>query len=150
MKICTKCKEEKSESDFSWKIKGIRRCTACKTCYGILTKKHYLLNKQLIISRNAARVKERKRKILEYLMSHPCTRCGEENPVWLEFHHLDPREKEREISNLIGFAWSTIKKEIDKCIVLCSKCHKLRTALDRGWFERHKDVLGKFSVPPQW
>lgn len=43
----------------------------------------------------------------------------------LDFHHLDPTQKD------FGFgakgytrAWSKIQKELDKCVMLCSNCHR--------------------------
>ncbi len=43
----------------------------------------------------------------------------------LEFHHLDPAEKDFQISHRTSFKFDTaIKAELDKCILLCSNCHK--------------------------
>lgn len=53
-----------------------------------------------------------------------CVKCGETNIFKLDFHHKDPNEKEFGISQLSQHAtWDTLKKEIDKCILLCSNCH---------------------------
>lgn len=43
----------------------------------------------------------------------------------LEFHHLDPSKKDFGISAK-GYtrSWELIKKELDKCILVCSNCHK--------------------------
>ena len=43
----------------------------------------------------------------------------------LEFHHLDPNEKEFGISAK-GYtrSWELVKKELDKCILVCSNCHR--------------------------
>lgn len=40
----------------------------------------------------------------------------------LSFHHVDPEKK---IHGIIGTskAWSLIKKELDKCVLVCSNCH---------------------------
>lgn len=50
----------------------------------------------------------------------PCIFCGA--TVNLEFHHLDPEEKE---SNSI-WSWSEkrILEELKKCVVMCKHCHK--------------------------
>jgi hypothetical protein len=41
----------------------------------------------------------------------------------LEFHHLDPNEKDFSIG---GKSWSLerLKKEVDKCILICANCHR--------------------------
>lgn len=41
----------------------------------------------------------------------------------LEFHHLDPSKKEFTLSGMTR-SWKRIKKELDKCILVCSNCHK--------------------------
>jgi hypothetical protein len=40
----------------------------------------------------------------------------------LQFHHLNPDKKDFTVSSVCK-SWKTIKKEIDKCILLCSNCH---------------------------
>jgi predicted HNH restriction endonuclease len=43
----------------------------------------------------------------------------------LEFHHLDSSKKDFGISAK-GYtrSWMIIKKELDKCILLCANCHR--------------------------
>lgn len=41
----------------------------------------------------------------------------------LEFHHLDPTQKDFSISS-ISKSFESIKKELDKCILLCANCHR--------------------------
>ena len=43
----------------------------------------------------------------------------------LEFHHKNPEEKDFNLSdrNLI-LDWQEIKKELDKCILVCANCHR--------------------------
>jgi DNA invertase Pin-like site-specific DNA recombinase len=62
-------------------------------------------------------------KLLEY-KGGKCERCGYNKCTdALEFHHLDPNEKDFTIS---GKSWSfeRLKKEAEKCILVCSNCHK--------------------------
>ena len=43
----------------------------------------------------------------------------------LEFHHLEPNEKEFNIGRYgHSRSWERVKNEIDKCILVCSNCHK--------------------------
>lgn len=42
----------------------------------------------------------------------------------LEFHHLDPTKKDFGISSNTNRAWDKIKEELDKCILVCSNCHR--------------------------
>lgn len=55
-----------------------------------------------------------------------CSICGYNKCIEaLEFHHLDPLEKEFSLSdrNLV-LDWEIIKKELDKCILICANCHR--------------------------
>jgi hypothetical protein len=67
----------------------------------------------------------------DYKMSLSCEGCGyskETSKTFstkaLQFHHSEG-DKSFEIGNSIGNGYSVenIQKEIDKCMVLCSRCH---------------------------
>ena len=55
-----------------------------------------------------------------------CTLCQEANPYIIEYHHLDPTTKLRDIRSLIkrNSAWSKIFHEVKKCVLLCVNCHR--------------------------
>ncbi|WP_010676639.1 hypothetical protein [Bacillus timonensis] len=55
-----------------------------------------------------------------------CLRCGYNRCIRaLEFHHRDPSKKEFSISNKgLTRSWERIKKELDKCDLLCANCHR--------------------------
>lgn len=42
----------------------------------------------------------------------------------LEFHHKDPNSKEFSISGSHSRSWDSIKKELEKCNLLCANCHR--------------------------
>ena len=55
-----------------------------------------------------------------------CENCGYNRCLEaLEFHHLDPKEKDFGISSK-GYArsWERVKIEIEKCALLCANCHR--------------------------
>jgi hypothetical protein len=90
---------------------------------------------------NASRHRKEYRQIAkeyvwDYLSTHPCSQCGENDPHCLEFHHIG--EKTTEVSRLIGrgATLDALRMEISKCIVLCSNCHRKLTAKEQGWFKR--------------
>lgn len=62
---------------------------------------------------------------LEY-KGNKCSCCGYNKcKEALEFHHINPEEKDFIISDRhISFTWDEAKKELDKCIVVCSNCHR--------------------------
>lgn len=55
-----------------------------------------------------------------------CCICGYNKYVGaLEFHHLDPNQKDFGIGSK-GYtrSFDIVKKELDKCICVCSNCHR--------------------------
>lgn len=65
-----------------------------------------------------------KKKLVEY-KGGKCEICGYDKCISaLEFHHLNPEEKEFEISNSKIYNFDKMKKEADKCILVCSNCHR--------------------------
>ncbi len=42
----------------------------------------------------------------------------------LEFHHIDPLKKDFNISQFRTTSFESIKKELDKCDLLCANCHR--------------------------
>lgn len=54
-----------------------------------------------------------------------CRVCGEERRQTLDFHHVD--DKKESVSKLVRdeYGLETIAKEIEKCVVLCSNCHRV-------------------------
>jgi len=74
-------------------------------------------------------VTERRKKIrlkaIEYL-GGKCMLCGySKYPEVLEFHHKDPNKKDFNVSrNGHCRSWLRVRKEIEKCILLCANCHR--------------------------
>lgn len=85
-------------------------------------------NKEKRIIDASERRKKQKVLIRDYIKSlNPkCQVCLESELACLDFHHLNPQEKEYEISTLIGNGASLdkIKTEMQKCCILCSNCHR--------------------------
>ncbi|MFA6511639.1 MAG: HNH endonuclease signature motif containing protein [Patescibacteria group bacterium] len=74
-------------------------------------------------------VAERRRKVkvmaVEYAGGH-CQICGYKKTVAaLELHHRDSKKKVFAISGQgLTRSWERIKKEADKCVLLCANCHR--------------------------
>jgi len=61
----------------------------------------------------------------EFKATLKCSRCSENHPACLQFHHRDPTKKDLEVSVAVQRGWSIkrILEEIAKCDVLCANCH---------------------------
>jgi len=67
------------------------------------------------------RYRRRKTKAIEEL-GNKCTECDTtEN---LEFHHVDPSEKDFTVTTGATFSEERWNAEVAKCILLCMKCHR--------------------------
>ena len=61
-------------------------------------------------------------KLINY-MGGKCQTCGYDKSInALHFHHKNPNEKKFQISGK-SISFDKLKKEADKCILLCSNCH---------------------------
>lgn len=79
------------------------------------------------VRRKRYRLKE---KAVEY-KGGKCEICGYDKCIdALEFHHLDSSKKDFGISSGETRKWNKIKNELDKCIMVCSNCHRELHAKD--------------------
>jgi hypothetical protein len=121
-KTCPACQQEKPLDSFYKSKKRIH--SWCKKC---LCENH---NKRWI---------ERKIEAMK-LFDSKCCKCGYcKNYAALEFHHLDPKEKDFVWVKLRQMKWSQIVCELKKCVLLCANCHR-----EEHWpnaiFENYKDA----------
>ena len=136
-KICITCKKSKNIDSFAWRDKKRnKRHTYCRECRTKIDTKFYKRNKKDILAYKKKQRKERQeentKRILEYLEDKCCLDCAETDPVVLDFDHL--RDKKFNISNAIHrYPWKKILKEIEKCVIRCSNCHRKKTARERGY-----------------
>jgi predicted HNH restriction endonuclease len=89
-------------------------------------KKHYESNKEYYITKAREGKKKLREEFEEYKKTLECSICGENHPATLDFHHTDPTKKEIIISKAVGrnWGWESLNREIEKCIILCSNCHR--------------------------
>ncbi len=70
-----------------------------------------------------------KRRAVEYF-GNRCFDCEVTYPLAVyDFHHLESAEKDITLSRLLRkkrIGWNDMKHELDKCVLLCSNCHRIR------------------------
>ena len=81
-------------------------------------------------------VVERQQKLKRLAVAYKgdcCTLCGYDRYIGsLEFHHLDPDAKEFDLARLHCTNFEKVKPELDKCVLLCSNCHREEHARLKG------------------
>jgi len=98
----------------------------------IWASEHYQRNKQKMIEKasinNKITSQRNSKYVNDYLLSHPCVDCGNNNTIVLEFDHIKD-DKKFNISDIRKRAYSlkTIQDEISKCEVRCANCHRIVT-----------------------
>jgi len=143
-KVCSRCKKNKSFDDFHRRKSqnaGKGLYTWCKECHAEYQKqarepKKKESNKRIFELKKIRRL-EIEKAIVKHLKITPCKECGETNILVLEFDHREPKEKKFCISHALQQVPSLLRLqiEISKCDILCSNCHKIKTALDNNNFK---------------
>lgn len=126
MLTCSKCRQEKPENEFT-RDKSTRTgfCWWCKACNATRAKDtttpEYAARKRA----SAARYQTNKRLLDVWKSERGCCMCPEREPVCLDLHHVDPCQKEMNVSSVIARrTWDRVLVEINKCVVVCSNCHR--------------------------
>ena len=119
-RYCPSCKEQCKIEDFYQKRGIPNSSTYCKKCTTVQS-----LN----------RVQGLKKLMVEY-KGGSCIICGYNKYLGaLEFHHLNPKEKDFNLSHMKRYTFDDkIKNELDKCVLVCSNCHR--------------EIHAKLVVPP--
>jgi hypothetical protein len=108
-KYCNSCQNTKSLSEFYRKNTENRHSSRCKQCLYDYQKERWIKRKFEAIN----------------LLGGACVKCGYKKCIAaLEFHHLDPKQKEYDWNDLRLQPWKVVCKELEKCILVCSNCHR--------------------------
>jgi hypothetical protein len=109
-RFCPRCKENCNISEFYNRRGKDNSSVYCKKC----------TNHQTVV-----RQRNLKKQMVDY-KGGKCNRCGYSKCLGaLEFHHLDPSEKDFSLSNFKRYTFNEIiREELDKCVLLCSNCHR--------------------------
>jgi hypothetical protein len=131
MKTCTKCNKSKSLDNFSInRSKKDGHNYVCKDCKNEYTKQHYSDNKSKYLEKAKRNKKHNEKIIREYIKEckkgKSCPYCGETDTACFDFHHRDVRTKLFNIAASIRLnkTLKLLKVEIEKCVLLCSNCHR--------------------------
>lgn len=128
MPKCVQCGKFRKEKDF---IEGNK---VCRFCSRTLTKTP----------------KMKYGKFIQDLKTEcGCFFCKESDPVALDYHHVYPHSKQFSLGAIRGQSAPEIHREIDKCIVLCSNCHRKLHAGHKVIPKKILDEYKRYATPPR-
>lgn len=109
MKKCNACQETKAFENFYYDRGKKTYRYICRSCDSERVKNRF---------------KDRKGILVEY-KGGKCEECGYDKcNAALDFHHRDPFQKDFTISTSRKRTLDELKKEVDKCSLLCANCHR--------------------------
>lgn len=106
--VCVLCNKEYQYSRSSRTTKEI-----CSTC---------------LVNRHRWALKEH----MKNYKGGSCQLCGYGDCLRsLDFHHMDPDQKEFHFGGKHNYGWDRLRAELDKCVLLCRNCHgEVENAVD--------------------
>lgn len=122
MRKCTKCEVEYEHYG--------QRSGFCRPCKRTYDREYYHSKDKASKERKMDLQKDRRKGIkdryTEWKQDKGCSHCTENDPICLDLHHLDPKEKEISLGDAIrrGWTFDRMMQEASKCIVLCANCHR--------------------------
>ena len=86
--------------------------------------------------------RSKNKKLAIALLGGKCVCCGYNRCYQaLDFHHLNFSEKDCCLRHLSNVAWKRIVKELKKCILLCSNCHREVHQRLRNNYKNTKEII---------
>ena len=84
-------------------------------------------------------LRKKKKEYIDSKRNVPCADCGQSFPiVCMDFHHLDETTKNPQLVKkrtkslkeyMCRYSYANIDAELNKCVVLCANCHRVRHVL---------------------
>lgn len=128
MKTCSCCHKQKDKQDYSnnaTRKDGLQ--DFCKECAKVKQALYYRDNSEYYKRKSREKKKNISEIIKKIKSETPCFDCGQKYPYYvMDFDHIS--DKKIEISKISNKgSLSLFKTELDKCQIVCSNCHRIRT-----------------------
>lgn len=116
MKLCFKCNILKSLDEFYNTPNRPTGSAYCKSCFNEYCIKRWIQNKIDAVMTKGGECQDCHLKLTD---SHYSV---------FEFHHLDPTKKDISWNKMRLRSKKSRDKELEKCVLLCANCHRIRHA----------------------
>jgi len=91
-------------------------------------RKHYRENKQWYFEKAKKQRDDKRKWIQDMKEASPCKDCNTYYPYYvMDYDHKENKRERISVMVQRGLSKETILKEIEKCDLLCSNCHRIRT-----------------------
>lgn len=144
MNVCLKCGGDfPNRVVIDGKVRNLQRRKYCIECSPFksgntkhlhknkpqLSEEEKIEKKKLKSKQMTLATQKRREKVKQMSIDYKggkCHLCGYDKCSGaLEFHHIDPKQKSFAISSKGNTrAWEVVKKELDKCVLVCANCHR--------------------------
>ena len=132
---CLDCKDGAKKKRAEFKKNGL--CTEC----GRKNDREEYCSCSSCASKIALPKQKKRWKALQY-KGCKCVKCSKDvtflNMPLFDFHHLDSKKKEAGVSSMLLLSDERFYEEVDKCIILCSNCHRMRHFLNNEEWESYE------------
>ena len=137
IKICTKCKQEKEYKNYYKDKRNKDGLTSwCKQCIiksssiwhknnpdkAYKSSYNYRINNKDKSTIATLSCKRTRLDMYKDILGSVCMHCGTKDKRVLQFHHINPINKD---GNIRAMSPELALKELKKCMLLCANCHML-------------------------
>jgi hypothetical protein len=136
-KRCSRCGQEKPMTEFARK-RARDFQPYCRPCQSLYKKEHYRNHREEYLAAAKRRL-HRMRAILRAAKDKPCVDCGVQYPYYvMDLDHREAEEKLGTFSALLRLSEPGLRREIEKCDVVCANCHRQRTHVRKQYTNKRR------------
>jgi predicted HNH restriction endonuclease len=118
-----------------------------KAYHKVYHKKWYEKNKRRHKNTSNANRRRKRTEFNTYKTTLACVICGVKHPAVIDFHHV-VRTNKKNVSKLVrNNAFSQLRKELKKCIPLCSNCHRILHYEETFKKKKRKKGIVAITIP---
>ena len=132
-RCCSRCSRMLPASAFNRSGEG--RQWWCRECFRTYFRQRGDVHLEQVYATRARRRSEAAAFIETHLASRQCADCGLHDRAVLEFDHLGDKRANVATLRYAGTGLQALAAEVAKCDIVCTNCHRKRTASRADWIK---------------